>query len=284
MKIAFEKVMAEHGSSFVCREKRERGFKGVYHFHPEVELTQIVQGSGHRFVGDNLSPFSDGDLVLLGANLPHRYTSAPGVPGWVRARVIQFSEDHFGAGVLSAPECAELTRLLERASRGLVFSGAAAHHADRRLARVFAAHGFERFVLLLELLHFLALSEEATPICSAGYVSKLNSFESDKVNQALDYLQKHLEADVDRDELAARLHVSPTTCNRLLQKSIGKSFKPLLLEMRLSHACKLLVETNAAIIRIAHQCGFANLSNFNRRFKKFSGTTPRRYRERLLKP
>lgn len=283
MKIAFEKVITDQGSSFLCREKHERGFKGIYHFHPELELTQIVKGSGHRFVGDNLSLFNDGDLVLLGTNLPHRYTSDTGDRLWARARVIQFSEDYFGGGVLTAPECAEITRLLERASRGLVFSGGTAREADRRLSRVFATRGFGRLVLFLELLQSLAASKEAAPICSAGYVSKLNSFESDKVNTALDFLQKHLDDRLAMEELAAHLQISPSTCNRLLQKSIGKSFKALLLEMRISHACKLLVETDATIICIAQQCGFTNLSNFNRRFKKFSGTTPRHYRASMLK-
>lgn len=284
MKIAFEKVISEQGSSFLCREKREQGFKGIYHFHPELELTQILKGSGQRFVGDNLSPFNDGDLVLLGANLPHRYTSDTGNRHWARARVIQFSEDQFGAGVLGTPECAEITRLVERASRGLVFRGGTTREADRRLAQVFSASGFERLVLFLDLLQFLAASEDAAPICSAGYVSKLSSFESDKVNIALDFLQKHLEDRLSMHRLAAHLQISPSTCNRLLQKSIGKSFKSLLLEMRVSHACKLLVETDATIIRIAQQCGFANLSNFNRRFKAFSGTTPRHFRSRMLKP
>jgi AraC-like DNA-binding protein len=281
MKIAFEKVINDHASSFLCREKRQRGFKGVYHFHPEVELTQIVTGSGYRFVGDNISQFNDGDLVLLGANLPHCYTSHPGQRQWAHARVVQFSEDYFGTGVLAAPECTEITRLIERASRGLAFSGVTRTEADRRFSHICEVGGFARLVALLELLQFLATSDEVKPISSAGYVSKLSSFESDKVNVALDFLQKHLEDSLSMERLAAHLQVSPSTCNRLLKKSIGKSFKSLLLEMRISHACKLLVETDANIINIAQQCGFTNLSNFNRRFKSFSGTTPRHYRARI---
>lgn len=283
MKIAFEKVISDSGSSFATREKRERGFKGIYHFHPELELTQILKGGGHRFVGDNISPFAEGDLVLLGPNLPHRYTSDPGDHHLARARVVQFSEDHLGGGILTAPESADITLLLERASRGLSFGRKTSKRADEALAQLFAAKGFRRLICLLEVLELLATCRDARPICSAGYISNLSSFESDKVNSALNYLHKHLEDPLSLTDMAKHLKMSPSSCNRLFKKSLGKSFKSLLIEVRVSHACKLLVETDATIIVIAQQCGFTNLSNFNRRFKDFSGTTPRDYRARLLK-
>ena len=283
MKIAFEKVLSDSGSSFAIRDKRERGFKGIYHFHPELELTQILKGTGQRFVGDNISAFREGDLVLLGSNLPHRYTSDPSERQFARARVIQFSEDHLGGGVLTAPECQELALLFERASRGLCFGAETVARADRELTRLFAArNGFRRMMSLLELLHLLATSGDAEPICSAGYISNLNSFESDKVNLALNHVQQHLEEPLTTAGMAAHLKMSASTCNRLFRKSLGKSFKALLQEMRISHACKLLVETDATIIVIAQQCGFSNLSNFNRQFKSFTGRTPRDYRARLL--
>ena len=280
MKISFEKVISDSGSSFAVREKRERGFKGIYHFHPEIELTRILQGAGVRLVGDDLSPSREGDLVLIGANLPHRYTSDSGGDLWSRARVIQFAEDSLGGGVLHAPECVEIARMLEKASRGLCFREETVLNADRFLQRIFSTDGFDRLASLLELLHVLAISGQGNPVSSAGYISNLNTFESDKVNLALDHIHQHMQEPLTMDQMAACLKVSPATCNRLFRKSLGKPFKAFLLEVRISHACKLLLETDATIISIAHDCGFSNLSNFNRQFKAHKGKPPREFRTR----
>lgn len=278
MKISFEKVLSDSGSSFAMKEKREQGFKGHYHFHPEIELTQILQGTGVRLVGDDISPFREGDLVLIGTNLPHRYTSDPVAGAWSRARVIQFSEDSLGGGVLHAPECVEIAQMLERASRGICFREEALVQADRFLQQICSSTGFSRLDGLLELLHSLATSGSGEPVSSAGYISNLNTFESDRVNLALDHIHRHMQEPLKLDQMAARLKVSPATCNRLFRKSLGKPFKAFLLEVRISHACKLLLETDATIISIAHDCGFFNLSNFNRQFKSQKGKTPREYR------
>lgn len=278
MKISFEKVISDSGSSFAVKDRKERGFKGVYHFHPEIELTQILKGKGVRLVGDDISPFRDGDLVLIGANLPHRYTSDPDGGSWSQARVIQFAEATLGGGVLDAPECVEIARMLEAASRGLFFGGGTAVEADGLLEQLFASNGFARLSKLMELLHYLATSGKGVPVSSAGYISTINTFESDKINIALDYIHRQMQEPLTMERMAACLMVSPATCNRLFRKSLGKPFKAFLLEVRISHACKLLLETDATIISIAHDCGFFNLSNFNRQFKAQKGNTPREYR------
>jgi AraC-like DNA-binding protein len=284
MKISFEKVISDSGSSFAVKDRKERAFQGIYHFHPEIELTQIVGGTGVRLVGDDISPFRDGDLVLIGANLPHRYTSDPGGGGaWSRARVIQFSEESLGGGVLHAPECREIVHMLENASRGLSFGGKTAESADEILQRLFARGGFSRLHTLLKLLHTLSTSSDATPVSSSGYIASINTFESDKVNLALDYIHRHMHEPLTMDQMADCLKVSPATCNRLFRKSLGKPFKAFLLEVRISHACKLLLETDANIISIAHDCGFFNLSNFNRQFKAHKGKTPREFRARAVR-
>lgn len=283
MKISFEKVISDSGSSFAFKEKKERGFQGHYHFHPEVELTQIRQGRGVRLVGDDISAFQEGDLVLIGANLPHRYTSDPDGGAWSQARVIQFAEDTLGAGVLHAPECREISRMLEQASRGLRFRSEAAFRADQLLQGIGSSTGFVRLDKLLQLLDFLATCGQAEPIASAGYISNLNTLESDKVNRALDFIHRHMQDPLTMEQMADCLNVSPATCNRLFRKSLGKPFKAFLLEVRISHACKLLVETDASIISTAHDSGFPNLSNFNRQFRAHKGKTPREYRSQAAR-
>jgi AraC-like DNA-binding protein len=286
MKIVFEKVVRKAGSSFATVDKRAGAFDGHFHFHPEIEITLIENGSGRRVVGDSIDAFAPGDLVLLGENLPHQYVSDPAPPDapapLAMAKVIQFRADFMGGALPSLPELADVAALLKRSARGLQFTGATADQARQVITKIFEAAGSRRLLLLLELLDVLSRDPRAAPIASAGYLSVISSREGDTIDKALQYLNQNFDQPVALDDLCAHLHVSPATCNRLFRKSIGRSFKTALIETRMSHACRLLLETDQPIVDVAYASGFANLSNFNRHFRELKGQTPREYR-RLLR-
>jgi len=281
MKIVFEKIVPAAGSSFAILDKRAPAFDGRFHFHPELEITLIESSSGRRVVGDSVESFEPGDLVLLGENLPHQYvsnTTSTSEPDAARAKVIQFRRNVLGEAWLEVPEFNRIDSLLSRATRGLKFSPLTTEPARQLIARLFTASETMRLILLLELLDVVSQDGAAALIASPGYVSKINVREGDAIDSALQFLNSNFEQPVTLDELARYLHVSPATCNRLLQKSIGRSFKTALIEIRISHACRLLLETNQSILQIAYASGFTNLSNFNRRFKEMKGISPKAYR------
>ena len=285
MKIVFEKIVPGAGNSFAILDKRATAFDGRFHFHPEVEITLIESSSGRRVVGDSIEPFAPGDLVLIGENLPHQYVSDPSardVPAV--AKVIQFRPDFLGGDAwLELPEFKRIAAMLQRATRGLRFGAPTTSGASQLIRQLFAASDVKRLALLLELLDVLARDSNAAPVASAGYLSKINTREGDAIDRALEYLNTNYTEPITLENLARHLHVSPATCNRLLQKSIGRSFKTALIEIRVSHACRLLLETDQPILDIAYASGFANLSNFNRRFKELKGRSPREYRN-LMRP
>lgn len=282
MKIVFEKVVPKADSSFAIVDKRVPAFDGRYHFHPELEITLIESSSGRRVVGDSIDPFAPGDLVLLGENLPHQYLSDPASHDSVAAaKVIQFRTDVMGDDLLRLPELKQIAALLKESRRGLKFAGETVDEARQIVRQIFSGSGARRLLLLLELLDVLSRDRRAAPIASAGYLSKLSSREGDTVDKALEYLNQHFKQPITLDELCRYLHVSPATCNRLLQKSIGRSFKAALIEIRISHACRLLLEDDQSILQVAYSSGFTNLSNFNRRFRESKGQTPRAYRNLL---
>lgn len=282
MKITFEKVVPKADSSFAILEKRAKVFDGRFHFHPEFEITLIESSTGLRVVGDSIESFTPGDLVLLGENLPHQYASdsvSPETPAV--AKVIQFRRDFVGATILQAPESKRIASLLEKSRRGLKFREPAVAAARPLIEKIFALSGFERLLRLLELLDLLSRDGSAAPIASAGYTAKLSSREGDTIDKALQYLNQRFDQPVALEDLCRCLHVSPATCNRLFQKSIGRSFKTVLIEIRISHACRLLLESDQSIIEIAYASGFTNLSNFNRQFKQLKVHTPKAYRSLL---
>lgn len=285
MKIVFEKIVPKAGSSFAILDKRAPAFDGRFHFHPEIEVTLIESSAGRRVVGDSIEPFGPGDLVLLGENLPHQYISDPtsrDVPAV--AKVIQFRSDFLGEAWLGLPEFRHVAAMLdERAARGLTFDAETTGRASQLIEHLFAAADVKRLTLLLELLDVLARDARAAPIASAGYLSKINTREGDAIDRALEYLNTNYTEAIALEDLSRHLHVSPATCNRLLQKSIGRSFKTALIEIRISHACRLLLETDQSIVQVAYASGFTNLSNFNRRFKELKGHSPKAYRN-LMRP
>ena len=284
MKIVFEKVVPPADCSFALLDKRAAAFDGRFHFHPEFEITLIEASSGRRLVGDSIDAFKPDDLVLLGENLPHRYVSECPRPGaQAVAKVIQFRADLFGEKWLRMPEFKPIASLLRRAGRGLKFDGDAAAQARELIARIFATRGSKRLLLLVELLDGLSRDAHALPIASAGYRCRISSREGDLIDRALLFLDSSFREPLGLNDLCQHLHLSPATCNRLLRKAIGRSFKTALIEIRISHACRVLLETDQSVLQAAYASGFSNLSNFNRRFKELKGYTPRTYRD-LLKP
>ena len=285
MKIVYEKIVPGPGNSFAILDKRAAAFDGRFHFHPEVEITLIESSSGRRVVGDSIEPFASGDLVLLGENLPHQYVSDPAAREVLAvAKVIQFRSDFLGGDAwLELPEFRRVAQMLQRATRGLRFGASTTADAAQLIRHLFVASEVKRLALLLELLDVLARDSSAAPIASAGYLSKINTREGDAIDSALEYLNTNYTEPITLEDLSRHLHVSPATCNRLLQKSIGRSFKTALIEIRVSHACRLLLESDQPILDIAYASGFANLSNFNRRFKELKGRSPREYRN-LMRP
>jgi AraC-like DNA-binding protein len=284
MKLVFEKVLPKADSSFELLEKRAAAFDGRFHFHPEIEITLIESSAGRRVVGDSIDSFAPGDLVLLGENLPHQYVSNPASADTVAAaKVIKFRADFAGDELLRLPELKTVASMLKRSRRGLSFGGETVRDARKLIERIFAAAGPQRLVLLLQLLDVLSRDRRSTPIASAGYLARISSRESDTVDQALQYLNERFSQPVTLADLSRYLHVSPATCNRLLHKSIGRSFKQALIEIRISHACRLLLSTDRPIVEVAYASGFANLSNFNRRFKQLKGHNPKAYRNLLAR-
>src|SRR6516162_360079 len=149
MKARIERVSAGPAASFVCRRRVDARFGFAWHFHPELELTLIVRSRGRRFVGDSIEPYEDGDLVLLGPNLPHTWHSDAGRQGRHEAVFCQFSPDFLGRAFLESPELAGVGRLLERSARGLRFGGRTQKAVARRMEGLDRLEGLPRLAALM---------------------------------------------------------------------------------------------------------------------------------------
>lgn len=282
MKPEFEKVVAVEGRLFAAFERWGPRFKVPYHFHPELELTGIIDGHGSRIIGDHIEPFAPGDLVLIGADVPHLYASTGLSPaGEKRAGSVclQFSPEVFGTLFLESHDGKQVKRLLSRAARGLTFSGRVAKEATTRMRALAEGSGPNRYSRLIDILELLSSCEKARALATPRFSPVSGLREASRVSRACSFIQQRFGKDITQAEAAAYVALSPSAFSRMFQARTGLTFTAFLIGVRISEACRGLLETDETIARIAFRCGFNNLSNFNRRFLEAKGLTPREYRQ-----
>jgi AraC-like DNA-binding protein len=251
-----------------------------YHYHPQYELNLIETDNGRRFVGDDESVFAGSDLVLISPNLPHRWEleTAP-TQFWVLA----FSRETISLELLSRSELSGVRALLERADRGLAFSRSARALVAPLIKSLGEADGVERLVGFASILQILC-KEQSYKIASPTYQGSGIQAEYALLAATVEHFtNRHALREQRRPSLelaAEHSGMSVPTFTRFFRRMTGDSFVPYINRLRVAHACTLLEETNAPVVDVALESGFANLSHFNRQFRRFAGVSPREYRAR----
>jgi len=285
VKAYVQKVSHSQESSFVYRVKSDPRFARGWHYHPEFELTWIQASQGRRFVGDSIENYRRGDLVLLGPNLPHTWTSEPRTsqraPELHRAIVIQFGKSFLGDRFFESPEFEGVAKLLDRAGRGLRILGPTHHRVSEKMLRMRKQDRFERLMQLLGILETLAEGRrDVRPICRTSVGEAPLHGTRCRIDRIFAWLNEHYTGPINQGELARQVGLSPAGFSRFFRRATGTTFVQSVGELRISHACNLLIDTEHSILEVSLRSGFNNLSNFNRRFLLLKGMTPREYRRR----
>jgi AraC-like DNA-binding protein len=261
------------------REFKVPAFKYPWHQHPEIELTWILKGSGLRYVGDSVEPFHAGDFCLLGSNLPHAWLSSEDSPGaMARSLVVQFAPALFGKELLHLPEFARIADLFDRAARGLWFDRAVAVRMRRKMFS--RTSPLRQFTALLEILEELATHPGARPMALVPWAHGRRA--DARLRAVLAYLAENSGGPVSQPDAARLARLSPAAFSRFFRRSVGKTFQAYLTDLRLSEACRQLLESERTISEIAFDVGFGNLSNFNRSFRIARGMAPGEFRRQVL--
>lgn len=284
MKITYHQVTPNKEESFRVTELRGPNYNCTWHFHPEYQLGLVLSGSGHRIVGDNVSPLQAGDFSLLGPNLPHAWqfekSGAPGAKE-IHCIIAYFREDSLGADFFARPEAAAVQRLLKRAAVGLAAKGRARRECTAQLQAMAAHTGMQRVIDLLQILHRLAGSEEVVPICSAGFTSDLPDADGERLRKICAHIQERIAEPLHRDEVAAAAHFSPAAFSRFFKARTGKTFHDFVNELRIGRACRLLAGQEMNVTEVAYASGFASVAGFNRSFRRAKRLNPTEYRRKL---
>lgn len=282
MKPILRKIDTGYNYSFSVREDAGAYLYNHWHFHPEIELTLIRKGIGMRLVGDSMEPFSHGDLILLGSNLPHLWRSDPeyfknNEALQVEAVAIHFMEDFWGTPFLELPEMLQIKELLLQAKRGIKVEGRTKQKVTGMMERILDAENTQRITLLLNMLALLSDSKELQLLSSVGFTKTYDRGYTDSINHIYNYTLEHFHEKICMRELANIANVSPHSFCRYFKSRTMKTYWQFLLEVRIGYACKLLMENKFSISQVCFSCGFNNLSNFNRQFKEITGMTPSIY-------
>jgi AraC-like DNA-binding protein len=288
MKPHFHKVPIGLAHSFGIRHDRKPNFGTQWHYHPELELHYIIKGHGIQYIGETISGFSGGDLILLGENLPHTWRCSQeyfqGDPAYqVEAVVLHFSPICLGKNFLELPEAQQIPLLFEKAKKGLKITGPTKEKIHQLLHSLLEASQLDRLIRLLQILHILAESQDLETI-SPGYAfSHLNNIsEMGRLETIYTYVMEHFRENITLEQMASLTHLSVTSFCRYFKKMTNKSFFEFLIEVRISNVCKALLENRMPLEIISSECGFQNTSNFYRHFKKVTGMTPFAYKKRAV--
>lgn len=249
---------------------------GGPHRHPQLELTWIERGSGMRLVGDSVEPFADGDLVLLGGQLPHAWLGEAG-PRTAVASVLQFPPRLFEPPAL--PELEGIRPLAAAARLGLAIGGETAHDVREVLRALGPERPLGRLVLFLRIVEALTAGHsDLRRIADSAMGADRPGRDERRIDRVTDWVSRHLGRDFTVAEVAPLAGVSPAAFSRFFRREAGKSFSVYVNDARLSAACLQLGRSDRPIASIAGDCGFASLSHFNRQFRRRFGMTPGAYR------
>lgn len=262
-------------------------FTYPWHFHSEFEIVYILKSSGKRFVADSVEFFQEGDITLLGSNLPHFwksdvYNEAENL-NHVNAIVVQFHKDFFREEIHSYPEFHRISELLRKAEQGIHFSKTSGEKIGRMLKRLLQLNGLERMLYFIKLLDTMASTENCRVLASKGYHLKEQHDLNSRLDKIMHFINTNYQRKITQEEVAAKIGMTTTAFCRYFKQKTGKGFIYFINEMRIGYACKLLIENHLSISQICFECGFNNLSNFNRMFKRQTGYAPGQYQQQFVR-
>lgn len=250
------------------------------HCHEELELNFIMNAKGaRRVVGDHIGEIDDLELILIGSNLPHVWQTHKCKSKEIREITIQFHKDLFDEKFLRRNQLSFIRNMLEKSAKGIQFAKPAIQQITPRLTVLNQKQGFDSVLELLSILHDLSISRNMHTLSDATFSNAELSYNSRRIERAIEYMNHSFQKQVTLTEVSKLANMTDASFSRFFKARTGITFMDSLLEMRLGHASRLLIDTTQSIAEVAYNCGFNNISNFNRLFKKKKGCTPREFRE-----
>ena len=284
MKPILEKIFLEPSQSIHLHKASHKALDYPLHYAPDHEIIYIEQGHGTSIVGNSISSFADGDLVLVGANVPHVWKSDKeyfddDFTGITKILVIHFNPDFLGKGFIEVPEMTLIRKLYKTARRGIRFHGKPRNRMVELMKAVFEVAGQDRIIRFIHLLHEMSKVKEYELLSNIEYHSVITDEECVQINKVYEYLFKNYSKEIDFRQISSLVNMSAPSLCRYFKKHTQKTITDVLNEIRVRQACKLLSTNKANAKEACYMSGFNNYSHYNKQFKKIVGKTPLHYQK-----
>ncbi len=287
MKPQLLKVSNNPVNSFSVRRDEVPYINNKWHYHSEVELIYFKKGNGTQFIGDSIKRFGCGDVLLVGAHLPHYWRFDDiyfneGHKTTADVLVVHFGECFWGSQFLALPENKTLKTILEKAQLGLQVNDKQKKLIGELMESILLAEGPKRIIYLMEALAAIEASTHLTQLSSIGFRHEFEDTENDRINTIYNYSLANFKRKIQMEEMASVANISPNSFCRYFKSRTRKTYTQFISEIRVGHACKLLIEDNMNVKQICYESGFHNFASFHKHFKVITGKSPLTYQKSYL--
>ncbi|MDT0645578.1 AraC family transcriptional regulator [Zunongwangia sp. F260] len=256
-------------------------FLKLWHYHEQLELVVVLKSTGTRFVGDSIEKFSQGEIILLGKNLPHMWLNdkayfAEGSGLKAEAVAVHFKQEFLGHDFFNIAEMKHIGQLFEKARRGIKFRDKN-EEIISEIMKMVELDDFERVLKMLQVLNLLSKSRNSVLLSSSGFLNSFHQSDNNNLDKVYSYIFNNFKKSVSLEDVSEIAHMNPAAFSRFFKRVSRKTFSRYLNEIRVGYACKMLLEQKYSITDICYESGFNNLSNFNRQFKAITNYSPTEY-------
>lgn len=280
MKVFPFKIPKATEEALIYQEDREIIFYDKLHQHEEIQISYIENGEGTILVGDTLTAYQKGDIIVIGGNLPHVFRSEVNTeePETSVMHTLFFTPASFGAGFFELPEFKMLVPFFDALKNGFKVSDAPKKTINRFL-KFKKASEFKRFLLFLKITESLCQMEK-TALSNFVYEKPFTDSEGKRMQSVFEYVMSNFQKNITLEEIAAVSNMTKNAFCRYFKTRTNKTFFQFLIEIRIERAGKLLLKNQELpVLEIAELCGFNNISNFNRKFKEIKKVSPLQYKK-----
>jgi AraC-like DNA-binding protein len=266
---------------FTIFSRVKKEFNFPLHFHEEFELNLIMNAKGaKRIIGDSIEEIEDMELVLVGPNLSHVWLTHNCKSEQITEVTIQWHKDLFDDKILKRNQLSLIRRMFDRSVKGILFSRETVELVYKRILAINQMQGFDSVLELMSILHQLSTAKSMRVLSEARFNNdQILNYNSRRIDKAYEFMNANFHKPVSLKDISKLVSMTEVSFSRFIKKRTGNTFIDSLNEIRLGHATRMLIETTHSIGEVSYNCGFNNISNFNRLFKKKKQCTPKEFRE-----
>jgi len=286
MSASYEQIALNPNESFYIGVFQDNLEKSTWHYHHKMELTFVTEGKGKRIVGDSIEDFGPGDLIFIGAKMPHVWIAEENEFGSASSRslesvYLQFGQDILPEEILRLPELQYVKKAIGLSERGVHIKGETLNEVSRLMLELPYIDNFERMIYFYQIMNAIGKSSSNVLLASEDYVNRRFKPSNGRIDKVHEYLMSNFHEEINLEQIAQTVNMASGSLCRFFKSETGMTIFDYLNKIKVDNACSLLLNKDLSVADIAFDCGFNNLSHFNKQFKKITHTTPGQYRKQL---